>query len=114
MRIWIAGGFALAVIGTGSLAQEESCVGALESRVKAAETVMDAARRLDANCSELKERLDAFVAAEAALKKSDRAVKRACPAGEFVRGNADRSAQSRLIVETARKRLANCPEPAKK
>ncbi len=70
--------------------------------------------RLDANCSELKEKLDAFVAAESALRKSDRAVKRACPAGEFVRADSDRSVRFQFILEAARKRLADCPEAAKK
>ena len=110
----MVGGFALAVVGTGSLAQEESCVSALESRIKAGEAVTDTMPRLDANCSELKERLDAFVAAESALRKSDKAVRRACPAGEFVRGNSDGSVRFQFILEVVKKRLASCPEPTKK
>ena len=116
MRILMASasGFLLAVAGAGSLAQEESCTSALDSRIKAGQAVMDAMPRPDANCNELKAGLDAFVAAEAALRKSDRAVRRACPAGDFVRGDADRSARVQFVLETLKKRLANCPEPTKK
>jgi hypothetical protein len=114
VRILVAGGVMLAVAGTASLAQEESCVSALESRAKAGEAVLARIPRLDAGCSELKEKLDAFVAAEAALKKTDRSVRKACPAGEFVRGGLDRSARVQLVLEATRKRLADCPEPAKK
>ena len=114
MRISMVGGFVLALLATGSLAQEESCVSALESRIKAGEAVMDTMPRPDANCSELKEKFDAFVAAESALRKSNRAVRRACPAGEFVRGDSDGSARFQLILEVLKKRLANCPEPPKK
>jgi hypothetical protein len=71
-------------------------------------------RGLDAHCSELKEKIDAFVAAGSALRKSDRAVRRACPAGEFVRRDSDGSVRFQFILEVAKKRLANCPEPAKK
>ena len=110
----MAGGFALALLGTGSLAQEESCMSALESRAKAGEVVMDTMPRPDANCSELKAKLDAFVAADAALRKSHKSVRRACPSGEFVRGDSDLSARSQLILEVFKKRLANCPEPANK
>jgi hypothetical protein len=109
-----ASGFLLAVAGAGSLAQEESCTSALDSRIKAGQAVMDAMPRPDANCNELKAGLDAFVAAEAALRKSDRAVRRACPAGDFVRGDADRSARVQFVLEALKKRLANCPEPTKK
>jgi hypothetical protein len=114
VRILVAGGVMLAVAGTASLAQEESCVSALESRAKAGEAVVARIPRLDASCSELKEKLDAFVAAEAALKKTDRSVRKACPAGDFVRGDLDRSARVQLVLEAARKRLADCPEPAKR
>ena len=114
MRILMAGTFILAIAGTGSLAQEGPCVSALEARVKAGEAVIDTMSRLDANCSELKEKLDAFVAAELALRKGDRAVRRACPAGEFVRGGVDGLARSQFILEATKKRLANCPEPTKK
>ena len=110
----MAGGLALAVLGTGSLAQEESCMSALESRAKAGEAVMATMPRPDANCSELKAKLDAFVAADAALRKSHKSVRRACPSGEFVRGDSDLSARSQLILEVFKKRLANCPEPANK
>jgi hypothetical protein len=110
----MAGGFVLAVLGTGSLAQEESCMSALESRAKAGEAVMDTMPRADANCSELKAKLDAFVAADAALRKSHKAVRRACPPGEFVRGDSDGSARSQFMLEVFRKRLANCPEPTNK
>jgi predicted metal-dependent hydrolase len=110
----MAGGFVLAVAATGSLAQEGSCISALQSRIRAGEAVVEATRALDAHCSELKARIDAFVAAEAALRKSHRAVRRACPAGEFVRADADASARSRFVLEAARKRLANCPQPARK
>ena len=113
VRILMASGFMLAAAGTGSLAQEESCVSALESRIKAGEAVVLAMPRLEADCSELKEKLAAFVAAESALKKSDRAVRRACPAGEFVRADSNRSARFQFVLEAARKRLAGCPEPAK-
>jgi hypothetical protein len=110
----MAGGFVLATVGTGSLAQEGSCVSALEDRVKAGEAVIAAMPGPDANCSELREKRDAFAAAELALRKSDRAVRRACPAGEFVRGGADGLARSQFILEAIKKKLANCPEPAKK
>jgi hypothetical protein len=110
----MAGGVVLAVLGTQSLAQEESCVSALESRIKAGEAVMDTMPRPYASCSELKARLDAFVAADAALRKSHKAVRRACPAGEFVRGDSDGSARSQFILEVFKKRLASCPEPANK
>jgi hypothetical protein len=75
---------------------------------------MDAMPRLDATCSELKEKLDAFVAAESALRKRDKAVKRACPAGEFVRRDLDRSVRFQFILEAIKKRLANCAEPTNK
>lgn len=114
MRTLMAGGVMLAVAASGGLAQEESCVSALESRIKAGEAVVARMPRPDLSCSELKEKLDAFVAAEAALKKTDRSVRRACPAGEFVRGDADRSARVQLVLEAARKKLADCPEPAKR
>jgi hypothetical protein len=114
VRILVAVGVLLMTVATASLAQEESCVSALESRIKAGEAVMARMPHLDSSCSELKEKLDAFVAAEAALKKTDRSVRKACPAGEFVRGDADRSARVQLVVEAARKKLADCPEPAKK
>jgi hypothetical protein len=114
MRILLVSGFVLAVHGTESLAQEESCVSALQSRIRAGEAVMDAMPRLEANCSELKGRLDAFIAAESALKKSDKSVRRACPAGEFVRADSDRSVRFQFILEVVKKRLANCPEPARK
>ena len=110
----MAGGFALAILGTASLAQEESCMSALESRAKAGEAVMATMPRPDANCSELKATLDAFVAADAALRQTHKSVRRACPAGEFVRGDSDGSARSQLILEVFKKRLANCPEPTKK
>src|SRR5437899_8478511 len=110
----MVGGFVLALLATGSLAQEESCVSALESRIKAGEAVMDAMPRPDANCSELKEKSDAFVAAESALRKSYKAVRRACPAGEFVRGDSDPSVRFQFISDVFKKRLANCPEPTKK
>jgi hypothetical protein len=115
VRLLMIAGFVLAAGGTGGLAQEGSCVGALESRISAVEAVMDTMPRLDANCSELKERLDAFVAAELALKKSDKAVRRACPAGAHVRGSdADGSVRFQFILEAAKKRLADCPQPTKK
>jgi hypothetical protein len=114
VRILMVGGVVLAVVGTGSLAQEGSCVSALESRIKAGEAVTDTMRGLDANCSELKEKIAAFVAAGSALRKSDRVVRRACPAGEFVRGDSDASVRFQFILEAAKKRLANCPEPTKK
>jgi hypothetical protein len=110
----MAGGLALAILGTASLAQEESCMSALESRAKAGEAVMATMPRPDATCSELKAKLDAFVAADAALRKSYKSVRRACPSGEFVRGDSDLSARSQLILEVFRKRLANCPEPSNK
>jgi hypothetical protein len=110
----IVGGVLLAVLGTGSLAQEESCMSALESRAKAGEAVMDTMPRPDANCSELKAKLDAFVAADAALRKSHKSVRRACPAGEFVRKDSDVSVRSEFVLEVLKKRLANCPEAAKK
>jgi hypothetical protein len=112
VRALMAGGFVLAIAGTGSLAQEGSCISALQARIKAGEAVVDTMRGLDAHCSELKARMDAFVAADAALRKSDRAVRRACPAGEFVR--ADAPARSRFVLEAARKKLASCPQPTKK
>jgi hypothetical protein len=110
----MVGGFALAVLGTGSLAQEESCVSALESRIKAGEAVMDTMPRPDASCSELKAKLEAFVAADAALRKSHKAVRRACPPGEFVRKDSDGSVRSQFVLEVLKKRLANCPEPTNK
>jgi hypothetical protein len=116
VRIWIAGGLALtaAVAGTLSQAQEESCVSALESRIKAAEAVMAKMPRPDADCGGLKEKLDAFVAAQATLRKTDRAVRRACPAGEFVRGDdAERSARFQFVVEAVRKRLSSCTDTAR-
>jgi hypothetical protein len=113
VRIPVAVGVLIALVGTASLAQEESCVSALEGRIKAGEAVIARLPRLDASCSELKEKLDAFVAAEAALRKSDRSVRKACPAGEFVRGDADRSARVQIVLEAARKKLAGCPEPAR-
>ena len=113
-RILTVGVFVLAVGGTRCLAQEGSCVSALESRIKAYEAVVDTMPRLDGACSELSEKLDAFAAAALALRKSDRAIRRACPAGEFVRGDSDGSARFQFILEVAKKRLANCPEPAKK
>ena len=111
MRILPVGGFLVAaLLSGGSVAQEESCVSALESRMTAAERVLATMPSLDVPCSELKERLDAFIAAEAALGKAYRAVKRACPAGEFVRGDWHDSARSQMIVETAQRRLARCGE----
>jgi len=110
----MAGGFALAVLGTGTLAQEESCMSALESRAKAGEAVMATMPRPDANCSELKAKLDAFVAADAALRKSHKSVRRACPSGEFVRGDSDGSARSQFMMEVFKKQLANCRESANK
>lgn len=105
---------AVALAGTAGLAQEESCVSALESRIKAAEAVMEKMPRPDADCGGLKEKLDAFVAAEAALRKTDRAVRRACPAGEFVRGDdSDRSVRFQFVVEAVRKRLAGCSDTAR-
>jgi hypothetical protein len=71
-------------------------------------------RGLGADCIVLKEKIDAFVAAGLALRKSDRAVRRACPAGEFVRGDADGSVRFQFILEVAKKRLANCPQRTKK
>jgi hypothetical protein len=69
VRILTVGAFVLAVAGTGTLAQEGSCVSALESRIKAYETVIDTMPHLDGACSELREKLDAFVAAELALRR---------------------------------------------
>ena len=114
MRILLVGGIVLAVAGTGSLAQEGSCLGALEARIRAVEAVVGAMPRLDANCGQLRETLDAFVAAESALRKSDRAVRRACPAGEYVRGEADGSVRFQFVSEVANRRLASCPQLTKK
>jgi len=114
VRILMTAMLALAALGAAGRAQEESCVSALQSRAKAIETVAQAVSRLDGECAELQERLDAFVAAETALRKRDKAVKRACPAGEFVRADLDRSAPAHLVVEVARKRLASCPQTATK
>ena len=113
VRTVMMGGLVLAMVGAGSLAQEESCLSALESRVMASEVALDTMPRLDGNCSELREKTAAFVAAEAALKKSDKAVRRACPAGEHVRGDSE-ALRFQFILEVAKKRLANCPEPARK
>jgi hypothetical protein len=107
----MASGFVLAVVGTASFAQEGSCVSALQSRAKAGEAVTDTVLGLNAKCSELKGRIDAFVAAESALKKSDRAVRRACPAGEYVL--ADGSARFQFVLEQAQKRLTDCAQPTK-
>lgn len=113
VRIAMVGSFVVAVVGAGSLAQEGSCLSALESRVKASEAAIDTMPRLDGNCSELREKLTAFVAAELALRKSDKAVRRACPAGEHVRGDAEAS-RFQFVLEVTKKRLANCPDPTKK
>ena len=114
VRILLVGGFVLAVAGTGGLAQEGSCLSALEARIRAVEAVLGAMPRLDANCGQLRETLDAFVAAELALRKSDRAVRRACPAGAYVRGDSEGSVRFQFIAEAANKRLADCPQPTRK
>lgn len=115
VRTLTAGMFLLAVVGTGSVAQEGSCVSALEQRIKAYQAVTDTMPRADADCNELREKLDALVAAELALRKSDRAVRRACPAGgEYVRGDSDGLVRSQFILQVARKRLANCPDAGRK
>jgi hypothetical protein len=111
MRILVLAGIVLAIGATGSLAQEESCVSALQSRVAAGEAVIAAMPRLEASCSELKQQLNAFIAAEATLRKTYKSVRRACPAGEFVRADADASLRLQLIVEAANRRLAQCAEP---
>jgi hypothetical protein len=108
VRALMVGGVVLAVAGTASLAQEGSCVSALQSRVKAGEAVADTMLGLNASCSELKARIDAFVAAELALRKSNRAVKRACPAGEFV--HSDGSTRFQFVLEQAKRRLARCAD----
>ena len=89
-------------------------MGALESRIKAYEAVIETMPRLDGTCSELREKLDAFAAAELALRKSHREIRRACPSGEFVRGDSDGLVRFQFILEAAKKRIANCPEPTKK
>jgi hypothetical protein len=104
--------FVVAVVGTEGLAQEGSCLSALQSRIEAVQAVTDTMLGLGDNCSELKKKIDAFVAAELELRKSDRAMRRACPAGEHVR--ADGSARFQFILEVTKKRLANCPEATKK
>jgi hypothetical protein len=114
MRIALAGAFALGLVATESFAQEGSCVSALQSRIMAGEAVMDAMLGLDADCRELKARIDAFVAAGSALRKSDRAVRRACPAAEYLRRDDEGSVRFQFVLEVARKRLANCPELTKK
>jgi hypothetical protein len=108
VRILIVSGFVLAVVGTESLAQEGSCLGALQSRIEAGEAVRNTALGLEADCSELKKKIDAFGAAELALRKSDTAVRRACPAGQHLR--SDGSARFQFILDVAKRRLANCPE----
>jgi hypothetical protein len=110
MRSLLLGGVALAIGASAGMAQEESCVSALQSRVAAGEAVIASIPLLDAPCTELKERLAAFVAAEQALRKTYRSVRRACPAGEFVRSDWDASARFQVIVEAANRRLARCPE----
>ena len=109
-RFLVMAGLILAAAGTGSLAQEESCASALQSRVKAGEAILATLPRLDTGCSELKRDLDAFAAAEAALTKSYRAVRRACPAGEFVRADTDIAARSQFILDAIKRKLANCPD----
>jgi hypothetical protein len=103
---------ALAIAVTGALAQEASCVDALEARAKAGEAVMASLPRLDAGCSQLKAQLDAFSAAEAAYKKSHALVRRSCPPGEFVRAKSDPTARSQFILEAARRSMAKCPGAA--
>jgi len=113
LRILLIGLALLASVAADVRAQEGSCLSALESRIAASEAVIKTLPHLDANCVELRKTVDAFVAAEAALKKSDRAVKRACPPGEQVRGDSDQ-VRFQFILEAAKKRLANCPAPTKK
>jgi hypothetical protein len=114
VRTVAAGALALAIAGTAGLSQEESCASALDSRRQAGETVAKSVPRFDTTCADLRERLDAFVAAEAALRTAHRAVRRACPAGEFVRADSDAPARSEFIIEAARSRLAKCLDPTSK
>jgi hypothetical protein len=113
VRILLIGVGVLAALGTRSLAQEESCVSALESRIKAGDAVLNAMPHLEADCRELREKLDAFVTAESTLRKSDKAVRRACPAGEFVRGDSNGSVRAQFVLEAVKRKLANCQEATK-
>lgn len=106
----LMGGVMLVLVGTGSVAQEESCVSALDSRIRATEAVVAAMPRLHSRCNDLKVQLEAFVAAESALRKSHKSVRRACPAGEFVRADSDGSVRAQFVVEAVKSRLATCTE----
>ena len=108
MRFLITACLALALAVTGGRAQEESCAGALQARAKAGEALVAALPRLDAECNRLREQLEAFAAAEAVLRRSHALVRRSCPAGDFVRADADVSGRSQFILEAARRRMAKC------
>jgi len=111
VRFFITACLALAVAVTSSVAQEESCAGALQARAKAGEALLAALPRLDADCSGLEEQLAAFAAAEAVYRKSHTLVRRSCPSGDFVRADSDVPARSQFILEAARRRMAKCPRP---